>query len=138
MIRHLPRERSSERERLAGFVREMVDGCLAHQRADGLFHNVVDRPETFVETNLAQMLAFGVYEGISGGWLPRSYLACADRLRSAARAKMDAFGYLQGVCGAPNFDRPGIAAEGQAFCIMMEAAGGRIARESSRARPGYR
>jgi hypothetical protein len=47
----------------------------------------------------------------------------ADRLRAAARAKMDEFGYVQGVCGAPSFDHAGIATEGQAFFIMMEAAG---------------
>jgi hypothetical protein len=44
-------------------------------------------------------------------------------MRSAARQKMDSFGYVQGVCGAPNFDGPGTATEGQALCIMMEAAG---------------
>jgi rhamnogalacturonyl hydrolase YesR len=128
VIRRLPRERQDDRARLAAFVQDIVDGCLACQRSDGLFHNVVDRPETFVETNLAQALAFAAYEGVSGGWLPKSYLAPADRMRDAARGKMDAFGFVQGVCGAPNFDHPGTAAEGQAFCIMMEAAGGKVPR----------
>jgi rhamnogalacturonyl hydrolase YesR len=128
VIRRLPRERRDERERLAAFVKDILDGCLACQRSDGLFHDVVGQSASFVETNLAQMLAFAMYEGISGGWLPRSYLAQADRMRSAAREKMDAFGYVQGVCGAPGFDHPGTAAEGQAFCIMMEAAGARLAR----------
>jgi rhamnogalacturonyl hydrolase YesR len=106
---------------------ELVDGCLTWQRADGLFHNVIDRPETFVETNLTQMLAFAIYEGIAGGWLRASYRAAADRMRAAARAKMDDFGYVNGVCGAPNFDRPGIATEGQAFGILMESAGRKLA-----------
>jgi rhamnogalacturonyl hydrolase YesR len=123
VIRSLPSERRQDRERLAGFAREIVDGCLQYQRADGLFHNVVDRPATFVETNLAQMLAFAVYEGVAGAWLPQSYKAHADRMREAARQKMDAYGYVQGACGAPNFDRPGTSTEAQAFCIMMEAAG---------------
>jgi rhamnogalacturonyl hydrolase YesR len=128
VIRRLPRERQDDRARLAAFVKDIVDGCLAFQRSDGLFHNVVDQPGTFVETNLAQALAYATYEGVSGGWLPKNYLAQADRLRAAAREKMDSFGYVQGVCGAPNFDRPGTATEGQAFCIMMEAAGGKVAR----------
>ncbi|HXX99991.1 MAG TPA: glycoside hydrolase family 88 protein [Candidatus Limnocylindrales bacterium] len=123
VVRQFPPERRKERERLAEFVREIVDGCLAHQRSDGLFHDVVDRPTTFVETNLAQMLAYAVYEGVAGGWLAKSYLARANGLRDAARKKMDEFGYVQGVCGAPNFDHSGISTEGQAFCIMMEAAG---------------
>ncbi len=126
-IRRLPRERGQDRERLAAFAKDIVDGCLAHERTDGLFHDVIDRPDTFIETNLAQMLAFAIYEGTSAGWLSRAYLARANRLREAARAKMDASGFVQGVCGAPNFDRSGISTEGQSFCIMMEAAGAKAA-----------
>lgn len=121
----LPAERRTDRERLAAFAREIVDGCLRCQRADGLFHNVVDQPGTFVETNLAQMLAYAVYEGVVAGWLPASYREHADTMRAAARAKMDASGYVQGACSAPNFDRPGTSTEAQAFCILMEVAGSR-------------
>jgi rhamnogalacturonyl hydrolase YesR len=126
VLRSLPRERSQDRERLAAFAREIVDGCLARQRPDGLFHNVVDQPATFVETNLAQMLSFAIYEGIANGWLPVGYRLRADRMRAAARLKMDADGYVQDACSAPNFDRPGPSTEAQAFCIMMEAAGSKL------------
>ena len=123
--RSLPSERRQERQRLADFAHQIVDGCLACQRPDGLFHNVVDQPATFVETNLAQMLAFAIYEGVLAGWLPAAYRPHADNMRAAARLKMDADGYVQGACGAPSFDRPGPSTEAQAFCIMMEAAGSR-------------
>jgi unsaturated rhamnogalacturonyl hydrolase len=118
----LPPERKEDRAYVAGFLKDLLDGCLAHQRPDGLFHYVVDRPETFVETNLAQMLAFAICTGVTGGWLPELYLPAAKRMRAAARAKVDQHGLVQGVCGAPTFDHPGIAAEGQAFFIMMEVA----------------
>jgi rhamnogalacturonyl hydrolase YesR len=123
--RSLPSERRQDRAHLAAFAREIVDGCLACQRPDGLFHNVVDQPATFVETNLAQMLSFAIDEGVSAGWLPAAYRSHADAMRAAARLKMDADGYVQGACGAPSFDRPGPSTEAQAFCIMMEAAGSR-------------
>src|SRR5271157_356508 len=126
VLRSLPRERSQDRDRLATFAREIVDGCLQHQRSDGLFHDVVDQPATFIETNLAQMLAFTIYEGITAGWLDANYRQHADRMRAAARMKMDADGYVQGACSAPNFNRPGISTEAQAFCIMMEAAGSKL------------
>ena len=123
VIAALPADRRAERERVAAILKELLDGCLAWQRSDGLFHNVLDRPESFVETNLAQMLAFSIYTGVQGGWLPASYSAAADRMRAAARAKVDSYGFVQGVCGAPRFDQPGVAAEGQAFFLMMEAVG---------------
>jgi hypothetical protein len=41
---------------------------------------------------------------------------------AAAHAKVDRYGLVQGVGGAPNFDRSGTATEGQAFFLLMEAA----------------
>jgi rhamnogalacturonyl hydrolase YesR len=123
VIRVLPADRKEDRARLAAFVKDIVDGCLAFQRPDGLFHDKMDKPDSFVETNAAQMLAFAIYTGVHAGWLPREYAAKADRMRDAARAKVDKFGYVQGACGAPNFDRAGTSTEAQSFFLMMEAAG---------------
>ncbi len=126
VIRSLPTDRKDDRQGLAVFVKDIVDGCLAYQRSDGLFHDIVDRPNTFVEANLAQMLAFAMYTGILGGWLSSVYRDAADRMRNGARAKMDSFGYVQSVCGAPNFESPGTSTEAQAFAIMMEAASSKL------------
>jgi len=128
VLRSLPTARVRDRENLALFARQLIDGCLRHQRSDGLFHNVVDQPATFVETNLAQMLAYAIFDGVEAGWLAASYRPLGDKMRNAARSKMDAFGFVQGACGAPEFDRPGVSTEAQAFCILMEAAGSRLDR----------
>ena len=122
VIRALPPERAADRAKLAGFLRELIDGCIAHQCASGLFCNVVDDPRSFEETNLAQMLAYSIYESVRGGWLPADYLPAADRMRTAARARVDENGFVQGVAGAPTFTQPGVSPEGQAFFLMMEAA----------------
>ncbi len=122
VIKALPAAMAEDKKRLAGYVKDILDGCLVHQRRDGLFHDVVDNPQTFVETNLAQMLAYTVYRGIQGGWLDPSYRKAADRMRRAAKGKIDRFGLVEGVCGSPHFDRPGTATEGQAFFLLMEAA----------------
>ncbi len=119
---HLPAAMRAEREEIGTLVREVLAGCLAHRRADGLFHDVVDDPGTFVETNLAQMLAWTIYRGAAAGLVDRALLAEAERMRAAALDRVDASGLVQGVCGSPSFDRPGTAAEGQAFFLMMEAA----------------
>jgi rhamnogalacturonyl hydrolase YesR len=128
VIRSLPPERDSDRRELAAILKDLIDGCLAHQRSDGLFYDEPDDPATYVETNLASMLGYTIYESVRGGWLPEGYLPAADRMRAAVRAKIDRLGFVQGVAGAPRFDRQGISTEGQAFFILMEAA----ARKSGR------
>lgn len=121
-LAHLPAGLRAEREELAASVRQVLEGCLAHQRADGLFHDVLDDPSTFVETNLAQMLAWTIYRGVAAGWLAPALRDRAEAMRAAVLEKVDASGLVQGVCGSPAFDRPGTAAEGQAFFLLMEAA----------------
>jgi rhamnogalacturonyl hydrolase YesR len=125
-IAALPPKTGQARARLIGYVRELLDGCLVHMRPDGLFHDVIDDPETFVETNLGQMLAYTIYRGLHEGWLGEAYRAPADHMRHAAHEQVDEYGLVQGVCSAPRFDRPGTAPEGQAFFLLMEAAYGRL------------
>jgi len=122
VILTLPDEYKKEKEMLIGYVKECVDSCLSYMRDDGLFYNVVDNKSTFVETNLAQMLSYTIYRGMVGGWFSLSYLEYAEKMREAAHRKVDEYGLVQGVCGAPYFDHAGWAPEGQAFFLFMEAA----------------
>ena len=122
VIAMLPEELKAEKGELISFVKMALDSCLSYMRADGLFYDVLDNKDSFVETNLSQMMAYTIYRGMKAGWLSHSYLTFAETMKKAAYAKVDDLGFVQGVCGAPFFDRPGTAAEGQAFFLLMEAA----------------
>ncbi|WP_027628930.1 glycoside hydrolase family 88 protein [Ruminiclostridium cellobioparum] len=122
VIATLPEEFNAEKHELINFVKTVLDSCLGHMRTDGLFHDVLNNKDSFIETNLAQMAAYTIYRGMKAGWLGDVYLTFAETMRNAAHAKVDDLGFVQGVCGAPFFDRPGIAAEGQSFFLLMEAA----------------
>ena len=122
VTRALPVTWQPQRAALVHLIDEAIQGCLAYQREDGLFHNMLDQPDSFVEVNFAQMLAYSIYRSIAAGFIESRYLTAADRMRQAAHAHVDAYGLVQGVCGAPDFDRSGIATEGQAFFLLMEAA----------------
>lgn len=113
-----------------------INACLVHIRPDGLFHNIIDDPTSFVETNLSQMLASAIFRVLSLDrantghlYLPRldtvtkdRYHTVAEEMWRAARGKVDRHGFVKDVCGSPRFDRPGTAVEGQAWGILMEVA----------------
>jgi rhamnogalacturonyl hydrolase YesR len=122
VIKHLPDNRMDDKKRLIGYVKEVVDGCLKYLREDGLFHNVVNKSDTFVEVNLSQMISYTIYRGVAAGYIESSYLDKAGKMRKAANEKVDYLGYVQDVCGVPGFDRPYVAPEGQAFYLLMETA----------------
>ncbi len=122
IISTLPPEREADKKKLIGYVVELLDGCLAYMRDDGLFHDVVDDPNSFVETNLGQMLAYCIYTGIKVGWLDTKYREAADKMRQASYTKLDEYGFIQDACSSPMFDRAGTSTEAQAFYLMMEGA----------------
>lgn len=122
IIRSLPISMKKEKTKIIQYHIELLDGCLLHMRKDGLFYNNVDETNTFIETNLAQMLAYSIFRGVKGGWLNNSYLKPAEQMRQAAYSKIDNHGYVRDVCGAPMFQSQGRSTEGQAFFLLMEAA----------------
>ncbi|MFH0757447.1 MAG: glycoside hydrolase family 88 protein [Bacteroidota bacterium] len=127
VIKMLPDHRADDKLRLIGYVKEVVDACLNYLREDGLFHNVVNNPETFVEVNLSQMISYAIYRGVAAGYLESGYLEKAEKMRAAANGYVDHLGYVQNVCGLPHFDHPYVAPEGQAFYLLMETAANDLA-----------
>jgi len=122
VISSLPDSMEDEKQVLIGRIKQILDSALKYIRDDGLFHDVIDNPDTFVETNFAQMMAYTIYRGVASEWLGDSYIPYADAMRNAALGKIDRYGMVTGACGAPDFLRSGASVEAQAFCILMESA----------------
>jgi rhamnogalacturonyl hydrolase YesR len=127
VIAFLPMDMENEKKILVNRIKTLLKSSIKYQRNDALFHDVINDPDTFVETNFAQMLAYTIYRGVLDKWLGNSendtdWLDIANNIRKAAHEKVDSYGYVHGVCGAPDFARSGSAVEGQAFFILMEAA----------------
>jgi hypothetical protein len=68
------------------------------------------------------MIAYTIYRGAGRGCLSPDYLIKADKARASVYVKVDAFGFVRDVCGMSGFLHAGVAPEGQAFFILMEAA----------------
>jgi len=132
----LPEKHFAEKQILIERIKTLISSSLVLQRPDSLFHDVLDDKESFVETNFAQMLAYTIYRGILDNWIEKDdqgleWLEKANAIRSAVNGKVDGFGYVHGVCGAPDFSHHGFAVEGQAFYILMEAMANKLGFTSS-------
>ncbi|EPQ55572.1 Six-hairpin glycosidase [Gloeophyllum trabeum ATCC 11539] len=122
----LPPDWEPERDALLSVIIRTITAMLRHIRSDHLFHDVLNDPSTFVETNAAQQLSYTILRLCRKGHLrgnpcERDWRMEALRMRDAVWLKVDRWGLVQGVCGSPSFDHPGTAAEGQAFFLLMEA-----------------
>jgi len=118
----LPEEMKEDRDRLRKICIELLDSVLVYLREDGLFHDILDDPSSFIETNMSQMTAYAIYRGVTEGWMDEAYIPYAEKMRNAALNNTDPYGFVTPVCGAPTFDKPGASPEAQAFSLMLEVA----------------
>lgn len=126
ILHQLPASENELRRHLLNMEIPLLRALRSRIREDGLAYDILDDPSSFVETNFSQMYAYAIFTGCADGWLSKEYLPLAERMRAAANSKVDQGGFVRQVCGAPDFCRPGVSPEGQAFYLLMEAAAKRI------------
>jgi len=122
VINMLPDSMLEEKKKLIGYTKDLIDGCIKYMNQDGTFHDVLNKPETFIEVNLSQMIAYSIFRGAKAGFIGSEYIEKAELMRKAANDRVDEFGYIHDVCGCPSFDRSYYSPEAQAFYLLMEAA----------------
>ena len=71
-----------------------------HQNDDGMWHQVIDHPESYAEFSCTCMIGFAMLRGMREGWLPRrEFEESADRAWTAIKKRIRMDGeFLEGVC----------------------------------------
>lgn len=94
----LPEAHPSHRAVLAQF-RAHVAGLAARQSDRGLWHQLLDRPETFLETSGSAMFCYAIARGINRGWLDRlAYGPMASLAWNAVAQQVNAAGQVENTC----------------------------------------
>lgn len=88
-----------------------------HKNNEGIIYHTQE-PTKFIMSDAFYMLP----PFLAAGYIESTYLEKAGKMRKAANEHVDNLGYVQSVCGIPDFDRPYVAPEGQAFYLLMETA----------------
>lgn len=117
--------KDSQHDAMSFLVKEfcaLANAMARYQRSDGLFHDVMDDPNSFPEAESAEMFAYSLYNMVSWGLISRDHLRLADVARRAVEALVDELGFVRGCAGSPWFESPGTSAEAQAHFLMMERA----------------
>ncbi len=86
-------------EEVLGAFRAHMRAMAQHQDLTGLWHQLVDRPESYREFTSTAMTGFAITRGLRRGWLEREEFApVADRAWRAIKARVKSDGTLVDVC----------------------------------------
>lgn len=86
-------------DELAEMFREMSEGVANAQDERGMWHQVLDHPESFIESSCTAMFLFALSKGVTLGILDKKYVANADKAYKAILENfIDKDGNIYGVC----------------------------------------
>jgi rhamnogalacturonyl hydrolase YesR len=79
--------------------RTQVRGLAACQDSTGLWHQLLDRPDSYLETSASAMYVYAIAHGINRGWLDgKAYGPMASLGWNAVAQKVNAQGQVEGTC----------------------------------------
>ena len=78
LLSALPANHPNRASILASY-RKMMATLLQHQDADGMWHELIDDPQSFAETSCTGMFAFAFITGVKNGWLDEKTYGPAAR-----------------------------------------------------------
>lgn len=99
LLAALPPDHPRFAEVRAAFAQHAA-GLRDVQDPAGGWHQVLDHPESWLETSCTGMFVYGLARGVNEGWLDRSFAADARRGWSALRQKVTPDGDVVDVCGS--------------------------------------
>jgi unsaturated rhamnogalacturonyl hydrolase len=94
------------RPALLEFFNELCEGYLALQGEHGLWHQVLNEPDSYEETSCTAMFAYGFARGVRFGWLkePAQYVEAVHKAwQGLTQISIDRLGNVHGVCRGSNY-----------------------------------
>lgn len=84
-------------ELLALFQRHVL-GVARYQGGEGLWHQLLDRPDSYLETSASAMITYAVARAVNRGYLEPRYASIARRGWEGVMSRVRPDGAIEGIC----------------------------------------
>jgi unsaturated rhamnogalacturonyl hydrolase len=103
LLSNLPANHPKRAELIRLLLRQIV-GYARYQDQSGLWHQLLDKPDSYQETSVTAMFTYAVAHAVNEGWINPSYIAIAKQGWKGLATKVTADGELQDVCIGTNME----------------------------------
>jgi len=87
-----------DRAKVLEIFRRGARGVAETQSGTGLWHQLLDKTDSYLETSASAMFTFAIARGVNRGWLPTSYAPIAQTGWRALEKRVRADGQIEGTC----------------------------------------
>jgi len=97
LLDRLPKDHPS-RDTLLVLLRRHILGIAPYQGAEGLWHQLLDRTDSYLETSCSAMVTYAIARSVNKGYIERRYSSIAQRGWEGVMSKIRPDGQVEGVC----------------------------------------
>lgn len=87
-----------DRETVLAIFRKAAQGVAATQGGMGLWHQMLDKTDSYLETSASAMFTFAIARGVNRGWLSVAYAPVAQAGWQALATRVRPDGQIEGIC----------------------------------------
>jgi unsaturated rhamnogalacturonyl hydrolase len=103
LLNNLPANHPKRAELIKLLLRQIV-GYSRYQDQTGLWHQLLDKPDSYLESSVTAMYTYAVARAVNQGWINEKYISIAQEGWKGLLTKVTANGELQDVCIGTNMD----------------------------------
>jgi unsaturated rhamnogalacturonyl hydrolase len=89
----------ARRDTLVALFQRHILGIARYQGGDGLWHQLLDKADSYLETSCSAMFTYAVARAVNKGYLERRYASIAQRGWEGLTSRIRTDGQVEGVCG---------------------------------------
>ena len=97
LLERIP-ENHPKRNELLDIFNKLVQGLAHYQDASGLWHQILDHNNTYLETSCTAMFTYSIAKAVNEGWLAHRYAYIAERGWEGIRTRINSDGQVEGIC----------------------------------------
>jgi unsaturated rhamnogalacturonyl hydrolase len=87
-----------ERDKLLSIFRQQVIGIARYQSESGLWHQILDKPDSYLETSCSAMFTYAIAKGVNEGWLDERFKSIAKAGWEGLKTKIQSDGQVKDIC----------------------------------------
>ena len=92
------------REKVLAQLRATLHGVAQYQSGSGLWHQMVDRNDSYLETSATAMFTYGIAHAVNEGWIsPTTYGSIAQAGWVGLSTRINQQGQIEGTCVGTTF-----------------------------------
>ncbi len=99
LLKFLP-EDHTDREIIIRLLVKQIKGVMQYQSSTGLWHQLLDKNDSFLETSCTAMFTYGTAYAVNQGFMPNRYIEIAQKAWEAIEEKTNKYNAytVQGIC----------------------------------------